>query len=606
MDSNFSVKVTADISALQASLKNVQADLDKFKKSADGAAAATKNMEANANRGRLVAFAFGQVLRDAGFFAQDFRLGILAISNNIPILIDQLVLLTNVSKGVGAAISLLGSLLTAGLTIWAYTAQGVDKLTSAINQYSSSVNQSRASAETEIVTLKSLLAIAGDQTKSLTQRQDAVNQLNNNYDIYNNSLTVNNVNSKKNIDTTDRLTQSILLQAKASAEAAYYTKLQAQLYDLQDAKVQDQVTILQKLGIVMKSLVVKNEDLNKSILNLDFGGFVKGYKDMFAIKGMENFADGFTKISAQLDASKKRLEGFTDSISKLGGTKKKEGPLAPLERSTLIVDERMKSVIEALNAYQSRISDIQKTPGITPFDVKKQSVEALGDLIVNLQKIDGTQDTVAKLTTKFNELNLAVTKFPFSLPLFEMVPKMIKQFTDESIAEMERLKQRVQDTFEFGIEDAISNSVMAIGDALASGDNIGKGFGGALLDSIASMAEQLGRMAIGIGIAIEGIKKALKSLNPLQAIGAGIALLALAGAARAGARSIAGGGSGSTNTAAPPSGFSFGGVNTAANTSMTNSAAMTTASQPVLETRVSGNDLVILMNRSSNARNNYY
>ena len=110
MDSNFQVTISANIADLQRSIKDAQATLAQFKQSADGAAEATRNMEANANRGRLVAFAFGQVLRDAGFFAQDFRLGILAISNNIPILIDQLVLLSGVSKGVGSALSIIPDL----------------------------------------------------------------------------------------------------------------------------------------------------------------------------------------------------------------------------------------------------------------------------------------------------------------------------------------------------------------------------------------------------------------------------------------------------------------------------------------------------------------
>jgi hypothetical protein len=110
MDSNFQVRISANIQDLQKSIKQAQATLKEFSVTTDQASSATKSLEQNANRGRLVAFAFGQVIRDAGFFAQDFKLGILAISNNIPILIDQLVLLSGVSKSVGGALSLLGSL----------------------------------------------------------------------------------------------------------------------------------------------------------------------------------------------------------------------------------------------------------------------------------------------------------------------------------------------------------------------------------------------------------------------------------------------------------------------------------------------------------------
>jgi hypothetical protein len=136
MDSNFQVKITADLGDLTAKIKNIEATLAKldssFKKA--GAVASTSfkdasktiaNVGMDMNRARLATFAFGQVIRDAGFFSQSFGLGLLAISNNIPILIDQLVMLSGISAGVGAAISLLGSFLTAGLTIFAYWAQSV-------------------------------------------------------------------------------------------------------------------------------------------------------------------------------------------------------------------------------------------------------------------------------------------------------------------------------------------------------------------------------------------------------------------------------------------------------------------------------------------------
>ena len=61
MESNFSVKIDVDITDLNKRLKAVEATLAEFKKATDDAASATKNMEQNANRGRLVAFALGQV-----------------------------------------------------------------------------------------------------------------------------------------------------------------------------------------------------------------------------------------------------------------------------------------------------------------------------------------------------------------------------------------------------------------------------------------------------------------------------------------------------------------------------------------------------------------
>lgn len=100
------------------------------------------------------------------------------------------------------------------------------------------------------------------------------------------------------------------------------------------------------------------------------------------------------------------------------------------------------------------------------------------------------------------------------------------------------------------IESGMSDAAAAFGDGLAKmafqGGNFGdvlKGVGASILGTLADMAIKTGKMAIGTGLAIAGIKKALESLNPVAAIGAGIALVALGSFVKAGLASIAGGGS---------------------------------------------------------------
>lgn len=86
----------------------------------------------------------------------------------------------------------------------------------------------------------------------------------------------------------------------------------------------------------------------------------------------------------------------------------------------------------------------------------------------------------------------------------------------------------------------------AMGKALASGGNLAQSLSKVVLSTIGSMATQLGKLAIGIGIGVEGIKAALKSLNPAVAIAGGIALIALGSFASAQAGKIGGGGGGAT------------------------------------------------------------
>jgi TP901 family phage tail tape measure protein len=91
------------------------------------------------------------------------------------------------------------------------------------------------------------------------------------------------------------------------------------------------------------------------------------------------------------------------------------------------------------------------------------------------------------------------------------------------------------------VDNVLAEGIMRLGEGLQSGGKSFEDFGTFLLSTFASTAEQLGKLAISVGFAVEGIKKALQSLNPAVAVAAGVALLALAGAARGRMKQIAAG-----------------------------------------------------------------
>lgn len=85
---------------------------------------------------------------------------------------------------------------------------------------------------------------------------------------------------------------------------------------------------------------------------------------------------------------------------------------------------------------------------------------------------------------------------------------------------------------------------------LASGGDALAGFGKLIGGTFADMAISVGKVAISTGIAVAGIKAALESLNPYVAISAGVALVALGTAVKAGLGNIASGGTGGSMAAA--------------------------------------------------------
>ena len=97
-----------------------------------------------------------------------------------------------------------------------------------------------------------------------------------------------------------------------------------------------------------------------------------------------------------------------------------------------------------------------------------------------------------------------------------------------------------------GLNDLAAGIGESLGKALASGGNLAQSLSKVVLGTIGNMASQLGKLAIGIGIGVKGIKKALQSLNPAVAIAGGIALIALGAFASAQAGKIGSGGGGAT------------------------------------------------------------
>jgi len=108
------------------------------------------------------------------------------------------------------------------------------------------------------------------------------------------------------------------------------------------------------------------------------------------------------------------------------------------------------------------------------------------------------------------------------------------------VLRLSEFNSQVAGIIETGAQQTLGDFAFAIGDALASGGNVIKAGGAALLGGLAGILNQLGQLAIATGLAVEGIKKALQTLNPAVAIGAGVALIALAGFVSNKAKSLGG------------------------------------------------------------------
>ena len=138
-----------------------------------------------------------------------------------------------------------------------------------------------------------------------------------------------------------------------------------------------------------------------------------------------------------------------------------------------------------------------------------------GDAIT--QSVDTSIDTTTTDTGEESETEKKLTE----------EEKRLQAKRQKALDNAKQFNQELNGIIEAGLENMAVGIGQALGAAMSGAGGGVQALGAVLLGGIGSIAEQVGKMAIGIGIALEGIKKALESLNPFVAIAAGIALVAL-------------------------------------------------------------------------------
>lgn len=214
-----------------------------------------------------------------------------------------------------------------------------------------------------------------------------------------------------------------------------------------------------------------------------------------------------------------------------------------------IIESGLKSLIEAgFNPASSAVQRYRKELGLLDSILRG----ADKPMQISAPKTIGDTNGTA-VASKFIADYQAAFKTLEQQTLYLPVP-VTGQFVAplQEASEQMRLFQLTAETFTAGLastlQGGLTNVAVGVGEAIgqimlnAGGIEL---VGAALLSGIGSLAIDLGKLAIATGIAVSGIKAALETLNPVVAIGAGIALVALGSAVKGAASKIGGGGGGS-------------------------------------------------------------
>jgi hypothetical protein len=518
-----------EIQSLNSRLAQTKAALSQLKSSGvEPLTKATSNYNS-------VGIDFARIVQDAPF-------GIIGVGNNIQQLAGSFQQLKNSTGSTSSALKaafasilspsnalVLGiSILTSALTVlqmqgFFKTEEAAKSLAEQLDKYKDTLGETTqaqlegaASADKEIIKIQSLRAVIENETVSREKRLAAVEKLRGEAPTIFKNLSDEQILAGKVGDSYNRLTQILVARATASSGI---NKIVA-LADEERLILEKNAEILQKISA-------------------------------FEQKAAKFRAQGQQELVLINENQIRYLKQQNPEIQRLADIEAERVKLTALVNQNLIasVDYNDKSANSAskVNAESQKLlrtfEEIQKIELSRPavsFEPTLPERDKFELPEANLENIQSQIQALNALNQALQGSGIGIEQFYSAIANgaaegFSSLDTFIGR-----LAETQAFVNQTFDILEQGAENTLGDMAFAIGDALASGGNVIKAAGGALLGGLAGILNQLGQLAIATGLAVEGIKTALKTLNPAVAIGAGVALIALAGFVSNKAKSLGG------------------------------------------------------------------
>lgn len=311
----------------------------------------------------------------------------------------------------------------------------------------------------------------------------------------------------------------------------------------------------------------KNEEMLK-IMKLgyqDINGLLGKQKWYLGLddRGKELYKPTYDAILAELEKRNQGIQALNEEEEKAKELEKERISQKEKEKQAIqaVIDMQensVKAVGEKIKAYKdlavaTDLNDIASQAfykkEMLRLDqlIEKQKSLASSRILPEMKKQEGGPLAKPKQLYGVKEAAIDVrTELVGGKSLKEMIsfPDKLKPLSDT----LQEIKYDFIDLSDFAnsaINDMAVGFTTGLGEMIAAGGNL-QGFSSLIAGTFADMAINVGKTAIQTGIAIEGIKLALKSLNPFVAIAAGAALVALGTAVKKSLGNIANGGSGGT------------------------------------------------------------
>lgn len=337
--------------------------------------------------------------------------------------------------------------------------------------------------------------------------------------------------------------QAVILVFKNLWE--YIKYIASLIVDVFKGVVRNIVTVFSSVGELIKAVLTG--DL-KAIPGIIKNAFKEGFgnaKMMFSeiaedskVFGKNvgnNFSTAFqntlSKRKIELPPETIKAEEAAKNVATVIGGEVEEGVATGIAKGVEKAVEMIKrgkvfsSIVDAPNisASANAFGDDKKT--LKDFENQIQAWQRYRNEVANTtDQLKYADAEIAKLQEKMQMLeNGGVTAFGnIKLAITETFDAMAA-YNERLATSLEEMNNRITAAVENFIGNSLANIGEAIG-ALFSGDSFD--LGKTMMQTLAGLLRQLGEIAIQTGIGLLAIKKAFQSLNPAIAIGAGVALIA--------------------------------------------------------------------------------
>jgi hypothetical protein len=529
------IKLGLDTTALKSQISDATTKLNGLKSSVNSSAAAFNNhSKATANGGNTL-MQFSRIAQDAPF-------GIIGIGNNITATAESFGHLAKSSGGAGNALkavasSIMGtggillavSLVTTGLTIMAQkglTISDVFQMLSgnfdqAARDIKKAYEESSKSALGEVASIKAVIAVAQDDTKSRRERLQAVEDLQKQYPAYFGNLSTEQI-------MYGDLSKEIGGVAKALIAKGVAEKISEKAGDALYKQYQINARLIkakEDLAIAEKNYNDERSSWDNSAQHFELLREYRNIRDE-ARNTLQDVRKEWISSEKQVKQYENTLKNVTGTITKsnLGESEAKAAgeaaKKAAAEKARIAAAEAKKAAKIAADAAN------RTNPEITN-NLKAADLVGLDDKEFQLAKDridrDGTLIKTYGKAGQFVAANLKAAKEAVTTETVEMA-QTLANFSDNA-----------QSIIFGSLTDTFGQLGTAIGNALATGGNVLSAVGKTLLAGLGKFISEMGGLLIQYGTmaVVKGkLDLAMKAGGKL-AIAAGVGAIAVGIAAKA-------------------------------------------------------------------------